>query len=59
MPFAGTWMDLGIVILSEVSQRQTYPSYVECNVKTDKMNLIQNRKLTDPEKELMGTKGEM
>ena len=28
-------------------------------LKTDKMNLIQNRKLTDPENELMGTKGEM
>ena len=28
-------------------------------LKTDTMNLIQNRKLTDPEKELMGTKGEM
>ena len=28
-------------------------------LKSDKMNLIQNRKLTDPENELMGTKGEM
>ena len=24
MPFAATWMDLDIIILSEVSQRQTY-----------------------------------
>ena len=23
MPFAATWMDLGIVILSEISQRKT------------------------------------
>ena len=23
MPFAGTWIDIGIIILSEVSQRKT------------------------------------
>ena len=28
-------------------------------LKSDKMNLIQNRKLTDPKNEPMGTKGEM
>ena len=24
MPFAATWMDLGIIILSQISQRKTY-----------------------------------
>ena len=34
MPFAATWMDLEIIILSEVSQRQiSYPSYVESKKK--------------------------
>ena len=36
MPFAATWMDLEIIILSEVSQRQIHDSYhlyVESNKK--------------------------
>ena len=34
MPFAVTWIDLEIIILSEVSQREgqiSYITYVECN----------------------------
>ena len=34
MPFAATWMDIGIIVLSEVSYRKTniiwYLLYVEC-----------------------------
>ena len=34
MPFAATWMDIGVIVLSEVSQRKTniiwYHLYVEC-----------------------------
>ena len=45
MLFAATWMDLEIVILSEVSQRKTniiwYHSYVESNfLKNDATELI-------------------
>ena len=36
MPFAATWMDLGIIVLSEVSQRKTnitwYHLYVESKI---------------------------
>ena len=36
MPFAATWMDLEIIILSEVSQTETntisYPLYVESKI---------------------------
>ena len=43
MPFTETWMDLEIIILSEVSERQT--SYAHLYVKSkkkkkDKMNLF-------------------
>ena len=31
MPFAAAWVDLEIIILSEVSQRQIYHLYVESN----------------------------
>ena len=44
MPFAATWMDLEIIILSEVSQTKTsitwYHSYVESNFKKDINELI-------------------
>ena len=42
MPFAATWMDLEIIILSEVSQRKTsiiwYYSFVEPNFKINDIN---------------------
>ena len=46
MPFSATWMDLQIIILSEVSQRKTniiYHLYVESN-KNDTKELIYKTK---------------
>ena len=34
MPFATTWMDLEVTILSEVSQRKTYDIPYRWNLKT-------------------------
>ena len=59
MPFAAMWMDLEIIILSEVSQTNIwYHSYVESK-KWYKWTYLQNRnRLTDIENKLMVTKGE-
>ena len=61
MPFAPTWMDLEIIILSEVSQTKTniiwYHLYVESK-KMIQMNLFTKQRLTDIENKLMVTKGE-
>ena len=47
MPFAATWMDLDIIILSEVSQRKTnticYHLYVDSK-KMIQMNLFTKQK---------------
>ena len=44
MPFVATWMDLEIIILSEVSQTERQISYdithVKSNLKNDKNELI-------------------
>ena len=32
MPFAATWMDLKIIILSEVSEKDKYHLYVESKI---------------------------
>ena len=60
MPFAATWMDLEIIILSEISQRQISCdiTYMESKI-WYKWTYLQNRnRLTDIENKLMVTKGE-
>ena len=50
IPFAATWMDLEVIILSEVRQRKTntiwYHLYVESNLKMIQKNLFIKQKLT-------------
>ena len=64
IPFAATWLDLEIIILSEVSQRKTnivwYHLYVESK-KSDTNELIyktETDSLMDVGNKLMVTKGE-
>ena len=62
LPFAATWMDLEIIILSEVSQTEKekyYITYMWNLKKKYKRTYLQNRnRLTDIENKLMVTKGE-
>ena len=61
MPLTATRLDMEIIILSEVRQRQTlYDSAYMWNLKKMiQISLLRNRnKLTDLENELMVTRGE-
>ena len=63
MPFVATWMDLEIIILSEVSQRKTniiwHHLYVESKKNDTNETYLKNRnRLTNIENELMVAKGE-
>ena len=58
MPLTAIWIDLEIILLSEVSQGKTY-LYVESKKKWYKEGYLQNRnRLTNIENKLMAIKGE-
>ena len=62
MPFASTWMQLEIIILSELSQRHiSYDITYMWNLKINDTNELfyKTNKLTNFENKLMVTKGEM
>ena len=62
MLFATTWVDLEIIILSEVSQRKTNTTWYHLSMESKKKKsheLIQKRnRSTDTEDKLMATKAE-
>ena len=61
MPFAATWMQLELIILSEVSQKKTntiwYQSYVESKIWLKWTYLWNRNRLTDIENRLVVAKG--
>ena len=60
MPFTGTWMDLEMIILSEVSQteRQTSSIAYMKNLKNDTNELTKQKQTHRYRKQTMVTKGE-
>ena len=46
MPFAAKWMDLGIIILSEVSQKRQISYNIAYNLKKMRMNLFTKQEET-------------
>ena len=63
MPFAATWMDLEIIILSEVSETEKDKyhidiTYTQTLIKIIQKNLKNRNKLMDFETNLMATVGE-
>ena len=60
MPFAATWMDLEIIILSKVSQveKDKYMTLLICGILKNNANEHYRNRLTDPENKYMVTKGE-
>ena len=59
MPFAAVWVDLEIIILSEVRQRKRNILWAESGKKWYKQSYLQNRnRLIDLKKEFMVTRGE-
>ena len=57
LPFAATWMDLEVIILSEVSQTEKYHLYVQSK-KRVKKNLFTKQKQTHRDRKLMVINGE-
>ena len=59
MPFAATWVDLEIITLSEVGQRQiSHYLYVQSKKVIQMKLFIKQNRLTDIENKLMVTKRE-
>ena len=58
MPFTATWMQLGIMILSEVSQKgkNKYCIIYMCDLKYDIINIFMNQKQTHRQNRLMVAK---
>lgn len=58
IPFVATWMQLGIMILSEVSQKgkNKYCIIYMCDLKYDIINIFMNQKQTHRQNRLMVAK---
>ena len=54
MPFAATWMDLEMIVLSEVRQRQIYAITYLWNLKQDTMNFTKRKETQRRRKQTYG-----